>query len=65
MPVQRFRTTEEAREALWCAPREAETVRCLRRLLETMDRLAPAAVPRGVSRFRSIDDANRERAGHR
>ena len=65
MPIQKFRTTEEAREALWVS-REDAAAR-LRNVLQTAMRLrefahaptTPAA--KGVTRFRNIEAANEAR----
>lgn len=54
MPVRKFRSLEEARQALWTAPEDPA-------ILERMKRLGQLARapqrPRGVFRFRSIDEA--------
>ena len=65
MPIQKFRTTEEAREALWASREDA--VARLRKVLQSAARLreyarsptTPAA--KGVTRFRNIDAANEAR----
>jgi len=65
MPIQKFRTTEEAREALWVSREDA--VARLRNVLQTAMRLrefahaptTPAA--KGVTRFRNIEAANEAR----
>jgi hypothetical protein len=65
MPIQKFRTTEEAREALWASREDA--VARLRNVLQTAARLrefahsptTPAA--KGVTRFRNIEAANEAR----
>jgi hypothetical protein len=63
VPVQRFRTPEDAARALWTRPGDPGLGRRIRSLWEMSARLAPPrAVPRGVRRFHSIEEANRERA---
>jgi hypothetical protein len=56
--VQRFRTFEEARRALWLRPGDP-------RILERMKRLGELARapgrPPGVSRFRTIEEAKADR----
>ena len=59
-PVFRFKTFEEAEQALWCfEPDEAYWER-VRRLWALGDRLATRRYPRGVFRYRTVEEANRE-----
>jgi len=62
MPIQRFRTHEEARRALWHRPDEGDLAARMRRLWAFAARLCPSRAPRGLRRFRSIEDAARDRA---
>jgi hypothetical protein len=62
VPVQRFRNLEDAARALWTRPGDETLGRRIRSLWELSARLAPPRdVPRGVRRFRSIEEANRDR----
>jgi hypothetical protein len=61
MPVQRFRTFDDARRALWCDQGDPDLHRRIARLWMTSKRLAPLCIPRGLRKFRSIAEANRER----
>lgn len=61
MPVRRFRDLEEARRALWTTAGDPSLPVRLRRLWSLAARLAPLGSPRGVRKFRHIEDANRER----
>jgi hypothetical protein len=61
MPVQRFKHPDEARRALWTAPGDPRLPARIRRLWSLAARLAPLGSPRGVRKFRRIEDANRER----
>jgi hypothetical protein len=61
MPFDRFRTMEEAREALWANRAEVEVFARIRRLWSFARRLAPGAAPRGLRRFRTLEEASRER----
>jgi hypothetical protein len=54
MPVQKFRTFEEARRALWTAGGDPSIPERLRRLGE-LARSRPAR--RGVFRYRTIEEA--------
>jgi hypothetical protein len=58
MPVQRFRTFEEARRALWTAAGDATILERLQRLGE-LGRSHPAR--RGVFRYRTIEEAKQEK----
>lgn len=61
MPVQRFRSLDEARRALWTARDDPGHLR----RLQAVCRLAALPVtippPRGVRKFRTIGEANAER----
>jgi hypothetical protein len=56
MPVQKFRTFEEARRALWAPSGDPRLLARMRRLGELGPR--PSSRP-GVFRFRTIEDAKR------
>jgi hypothetical protein len=61
MPVERFRDLDAARRALWAAGDDPNLVARIRRLWSISSRLVPLGIPRGVRKFRRIEDANRER----
>lgn len=61
MSLQRFRDFEEARRALWVERADPELVPRIRSLWAFADRLAPGAAPRGIRRFRTFEEATRER----
>ena len=61
MPIQRFRTHEDARRALWCDSDHPDLHRRIARLWATSARLVPLNIPRGLRKFRNIEEANRER----
>ena len=54
MPVRRFRSFEEARQALWTEPGDPALPERMKRLGELA---RPVDRPRGVFRFRSIGEA--------
>ena len=62
--VQKFRSIEEMNAADAVDPRESDFDRFLRHCARYW-RLAPRAYPRGVFRFRSIDEAEAARSAHR
>lgn len=61
MPIQRFHSSEEAREALWVRHADPRLVPRIRSLWAFASRLAPGTAPRGVRRFRSFEEAQRDR----
>jgi len=61
MPVQRFRSFEDARRAFWLAPGDPKLLARIRSLWEFSARLAPCIMPRGVHKFCSIEEANQDR----
>ena len=61
MPVERFRDPEDARRALWVDPSDPSLAKRIRALWARTARLAPAMIPRGLRKFRRIEDANAER----
>lgn len=62
MGWQRFRDPEEAREALWITRDDPRRVERLTRLWEFGSRLVGGrSAPRGIRRFRSIEEANEDR----
>ena len=61
MPVQKFRSLKEAREALWGEPGDPDHLRRVAWLWTFADRLYPRRFPRGVYRHTSIQEANLQR----
>lgn len=61
MPVKRFRTFEEAEQALWCMQPDAAYFRQVRQLFDLAGKLSrvPAVKP-GIYKYRAIDDRDRE-----
>ena len=56
MPVQKFRSIEEMNAAPLCASAQANFDRFLRHCARFW-KIAPRVYPRGVLKFRSIEDA--------
>ena len=61
MPIERFRDLDTARRALWVDGDDPNLTARIRRLWAISSRLVPLGIPRGLRKFRRIEDANRER----
>lgn len=62
MPVYRYKTHEEAHRALWLEPGDPRIFRRLRALLQLTNWLVGEYIPpRGVFKFRTIEEANAHR----
>jgi hypothetical protein len=57
MPVQRFRSFEEAERALWRRPFDPDNLRIVAALHATARRLGGWSLPRGVFRYRTAAEA--------
>jgi len=62
MPVKKYTDAEQARRDLWVATGDPNLAGRIRALWEFSSRLATRQTPTGVLRFRSIEEANEERA---
>lgn len=61
MPVYKYKTFEEAEKALWnFEPDEAYFER-VRQLFALAQQLNPVRCPRGVFKFKTIEEANKHR----
>lgn len=63
MRVQKFRSIEEMNRAAVSRPGQSDFERFLRHCARYWA-LAPKTYPRGVFRFRSVEDAQKARARH-
>ena len=61
MPIQKFRTLDEARRALWMRSDDPRLPERARALMAFSRRLAIVHAPPGVRKFRAMDEANAER----
>lgn len=61
MPVQKFRDFDTARRALWLPSGHKDIAGRIKSLWTFSHRLAWHEIPRGVHKFRSIEEANRAR----
>ncbi len=58
MAVQKFNSLQEAEEALWCIWPNQNYYDRMGDLWEIAERINPVPYPRGVFKFRSIEEAN-------
>ena len=61
MPLQRFQSLDDARRALGIDPHDPMLSARIRSVWRFSARLVERRIPRGVRRFRRIEDANAER----
>lgn len=62
MPVHRFRTTEEARRALWLRPGDPKLAKVIQWVWSLAAELTGHfAPPRGLKKFHTIEEANADR----
>jgi hypothetical protein len=61
MPVYKYKTFEKARKALWNFYPDQAYFKQLADLWDTADKLCPISYARGVFKFRSINEANKQR----
>ena len=62
MPVQKFRSIEDMNKALLIYPPGAESFKRFLRLCARYRAIAPKHYPRGVFKFRTIEEAQKARA---
>jgi hypothetical protein len=63
MSIEKFRTFEAARRALWCFEPDAEYYRRIADHFNLGRQLCPRTFPKGVFKYRSISEADRNRPG--
>ncbi|MBM3227100.1 MAG: hypothetical protein FJZ47_25310 [Candidatus Tectomicrobia bacterium] len=61
MPIQKFRSLEEAERALWASPMHTDLLARIEALWSFSMQLVPRDIPRGVRKFRTLEEANAER----
>lgn len=61
MPIQKFTSLDDARRALWEAPLQPDLLARIEALWTFSLRLVPRQIPRGVRKFRLLEEANQER----
>lgn len=57
MPIQKFKSQDEARRSLWSDSGSAQNLRRLAAILHFWSRMRPLRFPRGVRKYRSIVEA--------
>ena len=60
MPIKRFRTLEEAELDLICPKPDAAYFRRLARLLASRPMVAARGIPRGLLKYRTMEEADRD-----
>jgi hypothetical protein len=61
MPVYKYKTFEDAERALWNFHPDEAYFNRVAELWRFADRLSPIEYPKGIFRFRSIEEANQQR----
>jgi hypothetical protein len=61
MPIQKFKTFQEASEALWHVPPDDNYYENLREFYKFVRALNPPSAPRGIYFFKTIEEANKHR----
>lgn len=61
MPVYKYKTFEQAERALWNFQPDAAYYKKVAELWAFANRLRPIKYPRGIFKFRTIEEANRHR----
>lgn len=61
MPVQKFKTFEDAEQALWNFKPDEEFLKRIAELWEFANELNPIEYPRGIFKFKTIEEANQHR----
>ena len=61
MPVYKFRTFEEAERALWNLRPDKQYYHRVKELWNFANQLNPIVYPRGVFKFKTLEEANRHR----
>lgn len=61
MPITKYRTFEEAENALWCFYPTEDYYRRVSGFFELFCKLSPPSYPTGVFKYKDINDANRQK----
>jgi len=61
MSLQKFKSFEEAERALWCLNPDEKYFKQVRELFKLANRLCPPNFPWGVFKYRTIEDADKDK----
>jgi len=61
MPVYKYKTFEEAEKALWNFNPDEQYFERVAELWEFADELCPISYPKGIFKFKTIEEANKHR----
>ena len=61
MPVQKFKTFEEAEKALWNLKPDDAYLSRVAELWDFANKLNPISYPKGIFKFKTIEEANKHR----
>lgn len=61
MSVRKFKSFEDAERALWCFKPDEAYYKKVAALWELGNKLCPPDFPRGIFKYRTIEDANRDK----
>ena len=61
MPIRRFRDVSEMEDTLWHARTDPALPGAIARVWDFAARVCPLQFPRGVHKYRTIEDANADR----
>jgi hypothetical protein len=58
MGLQKFKSFQEAEQALWCSHPDEKYFKQVRELFKLANRLCPPDFPRGVFKYRTMEEAD-------
>jgi hypothetical protein len=61
MSIQKFKTFEEAEKALWCKEPDENYYKRINNLFELAYRLNPPNYPRGIFKYKTLEEANKQK----
>ena len=59
MGLQKFKSFQEAERALWCFNPDEKYFKQIRELFKLANRLCPPNFPRGIFKYRTMEEANK------
>jgi len=61
MSLQKYKSFSEAEQALWCFKPDEKYFKQIKELFKLANRLCPPNFPRGVFKYRTIEEANKDK----